>query len=333
MARIRLKSYEFRRERESAWRRLDGLVRRVEQKGLRALDERELLELPRLYRHALSSLSVARSISLDKSLLTYLESLGQRAYLAVYGVRRHLRETLADFFRRAFPQALRRYRWHVLLAALTLFVGTVAGYVLTAQDTDRFYAFVPADYAGERGPMASTESLRDALYHGGETTSGLAAFASFLFTHNAKIGMLCFALGFVAGIPVFLLLLTTGLVLGAFWALYASRGLALEFWAWVSPHGVTELFAVVLCGAAGLVIAQALVFPGRLTRLRNMARRGREVGVLVLGAVLMFLAAGLIEGFFRQLVHDVPARWSLAAATAAFWIWYGTAVGGDREPA
>ena len=107
----------------------------------------------------------------------------------------------------------------------------------------------------------------------------------------------------------------------------------MEFWAWVSPHGVTELLAVVLCAAAGLAIAQSLVFPGHQTRLRNLARRGREVGVLILGAVLMFLVAGLIEGFFRQLVHAVPVRWTLAAATAAFWVWYAAWVGRKREPA
>ena len=333
MGKIRLKSYEFRKERESAWQRLDALVRRVERKGLRALGEEELLDLPKLYRHALSSLSVARAISLDKNLLTYLEGLSQRAYLAVYGVRRHLRETLTDFFVRAFPRALRRHGRHLLLAALTLFVGTLAGYMLTSQDADRFYAFVSADYAGERGPMASTETLRGVLYNSGGGSSGLAAFASHLFTHNARVGMLCFALGFAAGVPVFLLLTTTGLMLGAFWALYASRGLGMEFWAWVSPHGVTELFAVVLCSAAGFAIAQALIFPGRLTRMRNLARRGREAGVLILGAVLMFLAAGLIEGFFRQIVHSVPIRWTVAAATAAFWIWYGVAVGREEEPA
>jgi len=331
MAQLRLRSYEFRREREQAWRRLDALVLRVERKGLRALAESELLELPQLYRHALSSLSVARAISLDKNLLDYLEGLSQRAYLAVYGVRRHLREAIADFFLRAFPRALRRHARHIALAACALILGTVAGYVLVTHDQDRFYAFVPGGYAGERTPLASTDSLRGALYNNDHESSGLAAFASQLFTHNARVGMLCFALGFAAGVPVFFLLVTTGLLLGAFAALYASRGLGLEFWAWVSPHGVTELLAVVLCSAAGLAIAQSLIFPGRLTRLRNLAVRGREAGVLVLGAVVMFLVAGLIEGIFRQRVTSVPVRWMVAAASAAFWTWYAVVLGRDRE--
>jgi uncharacterized membrane protein SpoIIM required for sporulation len=331
MPAIQLKSYEFRREREGAWRRLETLVDRVEKKGIASLSGEELTQLPRLYRNALSSLSVARAISLDKNLLEYLEALSQRAYFAVYGVRRHLRETLADFFTRAFPAAVRRFRWHLLVAGATLLVGVLAGYVLTRADPDRFYAFVSPEMANGRDPDASTQSLRDTLYSDHHQAEGLGVFASFLFTHNARVGMLCFALGFLAGVPVFLLLLTNGLLLGAFWALFSTRGLGTEFWAWISPHGVTEILAVVLCGAGGLVLAQSLVFPGRLARLQNLARRGREAGVVLLGAVVMLLIAGLIEGVFRQVVHDVAVRYSVTLLTTAVWIWYFGTVGRGRH--
>jgi uncharacterized membrane protein SpoIIM required for sporulation len=70
------------------------------------------------------------------------------------------------------------------------------------------------------------------------------------------------------------------------------------------------------------MLAYALVFPGRHTRLRNLAIQGREAGVIVLGAVAMFLVAGLIEGFFRQLVHDQVARYLVASASLAFWTYY-----------
>ncbi len=142
--------------------------------------------------------------------------------------------------------------------------------------------------------------------------------------------MLAFALGFLAGIPVFILMFMNGLVLGAFAALYTLRGLAVDFWGWVLPHGVTELTAVVLCGAAGLAIAQAVIFPGRHTRLGNLRRSGGESAVMVIGCVLMLLIAGLIEGIFRQSVDSVAARYSLAGLTAVLWLIYFIAVG--RRP-
>jgi uncharacterized membrane protein SpoIIM required for sporulation len=326
-----LKSAQFRREREAAWRELEGLLARVDRKGLQDLDAEELNRLPVLYRSAVSALAVATAISLDKNLLDYLNALVARAYICVYGAKRRAGEAVAEFFREGFPRAVRRYAPFVIASFLLLGLGILVGYRMTLADLDRYMNFVGGMAQG-RTPTSSAKELREVLYGGGGEP--LAAFASFLFTHNAKVGMLCFAVGFMAGVPVIYLLFSTGLQLGAMAALYQSRGLGPEFWAWVLPHGVTELSAVCLCGAAGMAIGSALVFPGRHTRLRNLALRGPEVARLAFGATAMFLVAGVIEGVFRQVVHDVAVRWSLAAVTLAFWSWYFLAAGrGSRASA
>jgi uncharacterized membrane protein SpoIIM required for sporulation len=85
---------------------------------------------------------------------------------------------------------------------------------------------------------------------------------------------------------------------------------------------VTEFTAVALCGAGGIALGQALVFPGRDERLANLAARGRAAGVMAIGAVVLFFLAGLVEGIFRQLVHSVPIRYAVAAASAALWASY-----------
>ena len=326
----RLRSAAFRAEREASWRELEALVGRIEKGGVRALSPAELTRLPSLYRAALSSLSVARAISLDRNVLDYLEALSGRAYLAVYGTRRHLREALADFFVRRFPRAVRAHAWHVAIAAALLLLGLVTGYALTAADAERFYAFVDPAYAQGRGPASSTESLREVLYDGKGAAGLLQTFAMFLFQHNARIGLAAFAVGFAGAVPTGLLLFSNGLVMGAFGALYGGRGLGLEFWAWVLPHGVTELTAVALCGAAGLALGQALLFPGREERLAGLARRGREAGVVALGAVALFFVAAVIEGIFRQLVHAVPVRYAVALGTAGVLFAYLATSGKER---
>jgi uncharacterized membrane protein SpoIIM required for sporulation len=329
-ASLALKSSAFRAEREASWRELESLVTEVERGGIRRLAPRELARLPALYRAALSSLSVARAISLDRNVLDYLESLCGRAYLAVYGTRRHLREALSDFFVRRFPRAVRAHAPHVLVAWALLAAGTVAGFALTLADPERFYAFVDAGLAQGRGPTSSTESLRGVLYSKDGAAEMLQTFAMFLFQHNARIGLLAFAVGFAAAVPAALLLFANGLMLGAFGALYHARGLSLDFWGWVLPHGVTELTAVALCGAAGIALGQALVFPGREERLAGLARRGREAGVVALGAVALFFAAALVEGIFRQLVHAVPVRYAVALGSAGVLAAYLATAGRER---
>lgn len=327
-----MKSVAFRREREATWLELERLVGRAERDGLGSLTRDEIARLPIVYRATLSSLSVARAISLDASLLAYLESLSARAYVIVYGAKRGAREAIAAFVARRFRSAVHALRRQVAVSLSVMLLGVLTGHVLTSREPARFYSFVSQGMAGGRSPASTTAELRDVLYSGREAGDLLAAFAMFLFTHNAAVGMLCFATGFVGGVPTLVLLFSNGLMLGGFSGLYAGRDLGLEFWAWVLPHGVTELMAVVLCGAAGLALGDALLFPGRHARLAHLARAGRQAGLVVMGAVAMFFLAGLVEGVFRQVVHDVGIRLAVAAASAAAWAaYFGRSNGGADE--
>jgi uncharacterized membrane protein SpoIIM required for sporulation len=327
---LRLKSVEFRRDREASWRELEAVLEAAEGRGVSRLDFRQLSRLPVLYRAVLSSLSVARAISLDRNVTGYLEGLAGRAYIAVYGVRRPLGVALAGFLARRFPGELRAHRWYLAVAAAMFVLGVASGFVMTSRDIDAYYRLVPAELAQERSPTSSVEELRDVLLGPGSLAGGLNMFASFLFRHNSQVGILCFVLGFAAGLPVFYLLFTNGLVLGALASLHHQRGLGLAFWGWVLPHGVTELTAVVICGAAGLVVARALLVPGPHGRLYDLAVAGRRAGILVLGAVVMLFVAAGFEGYFRQLVHDTPIRLLTAAAMSVVWCLYFGFAGRER---
>ncbi len=322
MAEFKLKSYEFRREREATWRELERLIAKAERGGLKSLTADELLQLPAHYRATLSSLSTARAISLDRSLLTFLENLAARSYFVVYGVRAGFISGVAAFFARRFPAAVRAARWHILAAFAFLVLGGVTGFALTIANSDWFYTFVPGGLAGGRSPAATTEMLYDVLYDSGGSAEALSNFATFLFTNNAAVGILAFALGFAFGIPTILLLFYNGLILGAFAALYHSRGLSLDLWAWLSIHGTTEILAIVLCGAGGLVLGASVAFPGRHSRLENLSLNGRQAGEIIIGTVFLFLAAGLLEGFGRQLITGISDRYLIAAAALTAWAVY-----------
>lgn len=325
------RSLQFRRERMESWRELKALVERVEKSGPKGLSAEEMMRLPVLYRAGISSLSVARAISLDRSLLEYLESLNARAYFCVYGLTESAGRPVFDFFRQDLPRAVRAIRWQVLICSLLMLAGTVTGFVMTNAEPGRFRTFVPDAMAQGRGPFASNEELREVLYAGDEQGDDeLVGFSGYLFQHNARIGILAFALGVLFGVPVVYLMFTTGLMLGAFASIYHARDLGAEFWGWILPHGVTELGAAILCAAAGLTLGQTVLFSGPTTRLTALARRSRAVSLVAMGALGMFLMAGLIEGVFRQRVQGDAVRYALATSTLVLWIVYFTRFGRGR---
>lgn len=325
------RSVQFRREREASWRLLEEILARAERRGVRALTVEELGLLPQLYRAAVSSLSVARAVSLDAALLAYLEALAARAYIQVYGAKSGFFESVADFVLRGLPRAVRSQWLCFAFACLTFLIGTTAGFFLVLEDPVRYFSIMDMDLAGGRSPDSTTEELRRVLYSGDDHSSGsLAQFSAFLFSNNARVGLLAFALGFVVGVPTIFLLFQNGLMLGALAAVYHQRGLSLRFWGWILPHGVTEILAIILCGAAGLVVARHIVFPGRLSRRDNLMRHGRSAGVIVVGCVVLFFIAGQIEGIFRQRVQSDVARWAVATVTAVNWLLYFTWSGRRR---
>jgi uncharacterized membrane protein SpoIIM required for sporulation len=318
-----LKSTQFRREREPSWRELEALLEKLRKGSPRSLTPHELTRLPTLYRGALSSLSVARSISLDQGLLAYLESLANRAYFQIYGPRASFAAVAIGFLRHGFPRAVRKLGGPVLLGIGLTTVAAIAGYLLSHANPEWYYTLMPGAMAEGRVPTATTEELRKYLYET-DTPPGdmLSAFASWLFVHNAGIGIVCFALGFAFGLPTALLLIQNGLTLGAFIALYQTHGLGIEIGGWLAVHGTTELLAVALCGGAGFGLARAILFPGAASRLASLAEAGRVAGQIALGCVLMFVIAGALEGYARQLVVQLWARYAIGGLMLLFWTLY-----------
>ncbi len=318
---ILVNATRFRAANEADWERLDRIVGRIEKRSVRALDDDDLLALPVLYRNALSSLSVARETSLDRALIRYLEQLCTRAYFQIYGVQGSAWRQIRTFFARDWPDAIRGL-WRETLAALALTLfGAIAGYLLVRSDPGWFYNIIPQGLAAGRDPAASAEALRATLYHGSDDDP-LTVFATALFTHNAQVALFAFALGFAFTIPTALLLVYNGLMLGAFFAVFAPKGLGGSFGGWIAIHGTTELFAIILAGAAGFRIGLAIAFPGREARMDSAVRAGRSAGIAMAGVVLMLLVAGLLEGIGRQTITLDWQRYLIGFGMLAGWLVY-----------
>ncbi|MFC0588835.1 stage II sporulation protein M [Novosphingobium aquiterrae] len=316
-----LRSDRFRQEREGDWIRLEDIVQRMETGRTRRLSDGDVLALPVLYRTVASSLSVARETSLDAATLGYLETLVQRAWFQVYGPRVTLWGWLRRFFGGEWSRSVRAL-WPEVLASLALMVaGAVVGWLLVAGDQDWYFSLVPSDFMDVRVPGASREVLRSTLFDGSKQ-DGLTVFATFLFSHNAGIAIMCFALGFAFGVPPLLLLIQNTATLGAMLWLFHSQGLTYEFVGWLSIHGTTELLAILLSGAAGLHVGRSMAFPGQRSLLEAAAEAGQRAAVVMAGVVLMLICAGLLEGLGRQLIEVTPVRYAIGYGMLAFWLVY-----------
>ena len=316
-----LRSDRFRLAREGEWRRLEHLVSRMESGRLRKLSDEDVLALPALYRTAASSLAVARETSLDAATIAYLEGLVRRAWFQVYGPRQGFARWFAGFLGGGLSQAVRSIWLDILIALAVMVAGAVTGWLLVAQDQEWYWSLVPSQFADTRVPGASREVLLQALSTE-KNAAGLSGFAAFLFQNNAGVSILAFALGFAFGIPTLLVLLKEMATLGAMLWLFHGQGLTLEFAAWLSVHGTTELFAILLAGAAGLHVGRAMAFPGDRSVLAATAEAGRRAAIVMAGVVMMLVAAALLESFARELVGGTWDRLLIGGTMLAAWLAY-----------
>ena len=325
-----LRSDRFRLERETDWRRLEAVVEALEKNRMRRISDTDLLELPVLYRKAASSLAVARETSLDAATLDYLESLVRRAALQVHGPRVSFGRWFAGFLGGGWARAVRAIWLDICIALAIEVAGLVAGWLLVARDSDWYYGLVPGGFGDARRPGASSEVLAETL-RGTEDAQGLSAFATYLFSHNTGVAIMAFALGFAFGVPTLMLAVYNMVGLGAMLWLFADAGLGIEFAAWLSIHGTTELLAFVLASAAGLHIGRSMAFPGKQSVLQAAQEAGHRAAVVMAGVVLMLVCAGLLEGFARQLVEPTPLRFAVGGGMLALWLGYFLLAGRRRR--
>jgi len=319
---LTLKSKRFREERQDVWKEMEAMLKRIESRSVRGLTDEEIIKLPRLYRSTLSSLSVARATSLDQSVITYLESLSTRAYYVIYGSQKRLRDRIYSFFAHDWPLAVQGAWKDVTASCLIFTLGMLVGFVLVANNPDWFYSFMDERMASGRTPAASEEYLRSTIYGYEDGDGALGAFAAFLFSNNSRVSILAFALGFAFALPTVALLLYNGLSIGAFIAVFTGKDLGFEVGGWLSIHGTTELFAIGLAGAGGILIGRAVAFPGEMTRMESIRSKAEQASIILGGVVVMMLVAGLIEGFGRQLIDNDWIRYGVGGSMLIFWLLY-----------
>lgn len=308
---------------KAEWDELERLVRvaRRRPSQLSAADRRRL---DVLYRRTATCLARVDTRGDDSTLAAYLHGLVAAAHSVIYHPRRRsLWAGAVTFLSDGFARSVaRHWRLHALSGLLFL-AGLGIGFGASRSDPVIAHA-IWAD-GDPRQPGSTDDQLATVLRHGRDDGADEKfGFASLLFQHNLKVGLLAMAGGALAGIPTVFLMLINGLHLGGFVAIHDRPGMLAETWAWLLPHGVTEILAVILCGGVGLLIAAGFVQPGRLSRRAALAKAGREAAATCMGITLLFVAAAVLESYIRQSHLTTVQRLAIAAATAMFWAVYFT---------
>lgn len=298
------------------WHRLSVLVEKVRQSGVRALTTDEMLEYGRLYRRAVSDLSLARAHGLDARTIDFLNRLVGRAYGQLYRTESRGLPSLPKFFLHEFPRAFRRNVKYVAAAFAVFMVAGTLAFTTTLSDPENAAIFLDPG-------MLEGLAQRHSRIEGGKPDFIPSEFrpiaSSGIMTNNIMVSFIAFSGGVVAGLGTIFILLYNGLHLGVVAAAMSqqSADVSRNFWSFVAPHGVIELPAIFIAAGAGLLLGYALINPGDYTRRDALKLAGREAITLIFGVIAMLVVAGSIEGFLSP-APEIPESVKFTFAIALF---------------
>ncbi len=277
--------------RETDWKRLDALLWQAEKKGIKSLKAEEIGALASLYRSVAADFARARTQKVGSLITQNLQSLTTRGYNQIYqGSRRQEWQAVKEFYRLGLPLLIQQTSGYIALATGIFLLGSAIAWWYAWQDP----AFLPLIV-----PQELITKVRDEheLWMG--SIVGVEPFASSSITvNNLSVSFAAVAGGMSAGFYTAYILAYNGLSIGAVATLVGQNNLAYPFWAFVFPHGALELPAIFFAGGAGLLIARAILFPGKYRRLDALRFYGSKAAQLLFAIVPMLVIAGTIEGFF-----------------------------------
>ncbi len=306
----------FLQQRRPEWRQLEQLLDRVESSGLTSLDDEQAVEFGSLYRRAASDLNQAQTFVSGDTTVRYLNDLVARAYLAIYGKSKADVKGALVYLLWGWPAVFRRYLRHFLLATFLFGAGFLFGMLACAYDSVAAQAFLlPSDMPTIQPPK---EGEPDVPASHQQTSGQTVGFAGFLMTHNIGATLMAFALGITLGIGTAWLIFYQGVGTGAlayaFYHAHATRAFATG----ILPHGVLEIPAMLIGGAAGFGLAQAIWQARPWPRTEELARKGLEMLLLVSGTVPLLVLAGMLEAGVARSADDLISPWAKLGVGGVF---------------
>lgn len=294
-------------QNQPAWLRLEQLTRTPR----RRLTPEQVTELVQLYQRTSAHLSHARSERADPAVVARLTRLVAVAAGMLYSTRSRSAAGFVRFFTTTFPAAVWHARRFVVAAALLLLVpGFVVGTWIALSE----------EALEASGPDAVREAYVEDDFEAYYSSAPAGQFATQVTVNNIQVSIYAFAAGALLCVVTAGILAFNGANVGVAGGLFAAAGEPLKFWGLILPHGILELSAVIVAGAAGLAIGWAIVAPGDRRRGVALAEEGRRAAGIVLGLILAFVVAGTIEGFVTPSSLPTVARIGVGvAAGLAFW--------------
>ncbi len=257
--------------------------------------------LSKVYIRLSDDLSFARTYYPGSKITLYINNLVVKIHHLIYKNKKTDPKKFAAFWKLSYPLVVRKCHRYLLYSFLIFFFSVCIGWVSGRNDTGFVrlilgdaYVNMTMENIRNHDPMAVYKQMNQVDMFLGITMNNIyVSFMAYIFGLFISIGS-----GFI--------LFKNGIMMGSFLYLFNSQDLLMNSLLTIFIHGTLEIFAILMAGAAGIMMGNSILFPGTYSRLISF-RHGVADSIRVLaGLIPLFIIAGFLEGFVTRMT-DVPA--------------------------
>ena len=289
----------FEQQRSSAWREFVTQVAEFESaKNQRLSNAEEKNRFIENFENISRDLALAKSRGYSIALIEQLNGLVTQGHYVIHRSQVNSFQKLSEFFTADFAREVRQARIFVLIATLA-FVGPAVVIGALIHHSPHYATSVMSPAALQQIERMYTQN-RDRIGRERSSGSDIAMFG-FYVANNTQIGLQAFASGILFCVVTIWVLSFNGLFISTVVNHLIVIGLGTTVMSFVAGHSAFELTAIVLSGAAGLMLGYAMIHPGELSRREALRQTGLRAVKIMTGAAFLFVFAAFIEAFWSSL--------------------------------
>lgn len=277
-------------------------------------------EMAQQFTELVNDLGYSKTFYPHSKVTQYLNDLASRIYLSIYKNKREETSRITRFWKTELPLTVRRNH-RALLYAFLVFIGfAIMGAVSSAHD-ETFVRGVLGDGYVEMTEENIAKGDPFGVY---KQVSPLNMFFM-IALNNIYISFQVFVWGLALGLGSVYELFINGVMVGSFQYYFFARNLGWPSVLVIWTHGTLEISAIILSGAAGIIIGNSILFPGSHKRLHSLMRGAKDGLKIMISIVPVLLVAAFLEGFVTRYSYSTTPRWlSILILTISFtfMVWY-----------
>lgn len=243
-------------------------------------------------------LSYSRTFYPNRSVRVYLNDLAQRTFYVLYSNRQSKSPNHTSYWLEELPLLMYAARRDMLIAFLVFLTAFLTGVLSCAMDPD-----FPQLILGERYVEMTEANIAAGDPMAVYKSSGQFDMAMGITANNLYVAFLSFISGIFFAIGSLIIMISNGIMVGAFQYFFVQKGLFMESFLTIWVHGTLEISAIVIAGGAGITMGRGLAFPGTYTRAQAFQQSARRGLKIFFGISPVILLAAIFESFLTRFTE------------------------------